>query len=564
MPKTLYRYILTEVARVTAVSALALVLVMAFGAAVKPLADGMLGAGSLLKFVLFMAPSMLQYALPFAAAMGSTLVYLRLSQDNEVLACQASGMSSLRVVAPTFLLGGVLMVALVGLSGAVAPAFYRKAIQTARGDVVSAMVRKLSGGQSFVDAKSGIVLYADGAEIIEVAGKRQGPLEAEMAIKLKGVVVGQLDKKTGQVAGNLIASGAVGVIYRDTVTGDAVVAMRLEDPDIVEHVGEGDKPKQAHFVRARAIDHLWFELPNPVGDKVEFLSLGQLVRILGEPSRFDAVRRRVDALAQAVAMEKFRREIEVSLDRGAPFKGPLGEETYTLAAPSSATSGADGMTLEAQGGRKVVVEHRAGGAALRRFEADAGDIRFVVDRETGEPVAKLKLTGVRVSEPRLPQAAPAHKPEHAFDILAWPTTLLPDAEKLGVDAWISGTARAADKDKGAVLAQAREKLIEECAILRNKVVAQFHVRAASALLCLLLAVLGALMSLWRRGSLPLVVYFWCFLTAIVAIILINAGGNIAKSSGARFYGGLALVWAPIVLQAVFCARLLVRLKKPGL
>ena len=68
MPWTLYRHILKELLKVMVPTTVVLVLVISFAAAIKPLADGLLEPRALVRFVLFLTPTMLQFALPFAAA----------------------------------------------------------------------------------------------------------------------------------------------------------------------------------------------------------------------------------------------------------------------------------------------------------------------------------------------------------------------------------------------------------------------------------------------------------------------------------------------------------------
>ena len=59
-----------------------LVSVIAFGAAIKPLARNLLGGTDILRYVALAAVPMLQYALPFSAGFGATLVMHRLATDK--------------------------------------------------------------------------------------------------------------------------------------------------------------------------------------------------------------------------------------------------------------------------------------------------------------------------------------------------------------------------------------------------------------------------------------------------------------------------------------------------
>lgn len=532
---------------------------MAFATAIKPLTEGMLGADTLLKFVVYMCPSMLKYALPFAAAMGVTLVYMRMVQDNEMLACQASGISHRRLLAPVFLLGGALMVTLLVLSGWIAPALYRKAAQTAQGDVMHALVQKMNNGESFkFDGEGGsVMLFANKAASHDPpAGLSTDPdLQAESVITLSGVAVGKLNED-GWIESEITASSATAVLYRDIHSGDGLVAIRLENTEVSDAVsGAG---------RAKAVDGIRLPMRNPVGDKMEFFSVPQLAGLLTHPEYFDKVRKAREELSKVVAIERFRRSVAASLKSGVPLRGPLGGEFYTVSAPGFATAQNGILQLSADGAAKVVVEHKDGAASpmLRRWEAESGQISFRLDPESDEPVAVLSLKAVRVQDPRKKGVVSA-KSEHTFDALAWPGALLADVQHMGAAQWLESTEKAAQEEPQGALAEARTNLFKQTKDLRRRVVAQFHERASNSAACLLLAVLGALMSLWRRGSMPLVVYFWCFMLAVASLITINTGANMARASQARFGAGLALLWLPILLQAVLAMVILRRLRRPG-
>ncbi len=92
MPRLLFRYFLRELLRVFGISAAVLVLVIAFGAAIKPLAaDDLFGPLQTAKFILLAIVPMLQFALPFAAGFAATLVLHRMTGDNEILAAAVGG-----------------------------------------------------------------------------------------------------------------------------------------------------------------------------------------------------------------------------------------------------------------------------------------------------------------------------------------------------------------------------------------------------------------------------------------------------------------------------------------
>ena len=93
MPWMLYRYFMGELLRVFLLSATVLVLVVAFGAAIKPLAgDDLAGPLQVAKYITLAIVPMLQFAIPFSAGFAATLVMHRYTADNEILAASVSGL----------------------------------------------------------------------------------------------------------------------------------------------------------------------------------------------------------------------------------------------------------------------------------------------------------------------------------------------------------------------------------------------------------------------------------------------------------------------------------------
>ena len=123
-PWLLHRSILADLLRTTILVTTVLVTVIAFGAAVRPLAQNLLGPADLPRFLLLACVPMLQYALPFAAAFATVSVYHRMSVDREVQAMEAAGLSMRRIVFPAFALGLSLLVAMLALVHFAAPRFW--------------------------------------------------------------------------------------------------------------------------------------------------------------------------------------------------------------------------------------------------------------------------------------------------------------------------------------------------------------------------------------------------------------------------------------------------------
>src|SRR3954468_17949344 len=110
MGRTLFWYILKDLLKIFSMAAGALSGIMSFGGLLRPLTQQGLDPGQISALMTYFTPAMTAYSLPIAALFAATVVYGRLSADNELTACRAGGISHLSVAMPAVVLG--LIVAL--------------------------------------------------------------------------------------------------------------------------------------------------------------------------------------------------------------------------------------------------------------------------------------------------------------------------------------------------------------------------------------------------------------------------------------------------------------------
>jgi len=110
---TLSRYIFVDLLRIFLMASGALAGIMSFGGLLRPLTQQGLDATQVGQLLSYFTPAMTAYSFPIAALFATTMVYGRLSADNELVACRAAGISLLSMAVPAFVMG--LLVALVSL-----------------------------------------------------------------------------------------------------------------------------------------------------------------------------------------------------------------------------------------------------------------------------------------------------------------------------------------------------------------------------------------------------------------------------------------------------------------
>src|SRR3954462_14733897 len=100
MSRTLFLYIFKDLLRIFVLTSGALAGIMSFGGLLRPLTQNGLDAGQVGKILTYFMPAMSTYSLPVAALFATTMVYGRLSSDNELTAMRAAGISYIKIAVP--------------------------------------------------------------------------------------------------------------------------------------------------------------------------------------------------------------------------------------------------------------------------------------------------------------------------------------------------------------------------------------------------------------------------------------------------------------------------------
>lgn len=550
MPWILYRYIVKELLKLMIASAVVLVLVISFAASIKPMTEGLLGPEAMIKFLMFTAPAMLTYVLPFAGAFASTLVFLRMTNDNEIVACSASGMSYGQILLPVVVLGVVLTMFLFGMSNFIIPRFHKAAAQTIERDLMSMLVTRLNTGQPFEMRDT--VLYADGARTVpeeEVSWTRVKP---DRVVELRGVVVGQTDRDD-VIRGDATARRANVALYRDD--GQSWVTILLNDVMFYH-------PERGQLIYLQRHEWPAVRMPNYFMNRPKYLSWPELRQLARKPERLDRIRKNKVNLAASIAAMNLAEHLRTKHDaEGGRTEGSLVLEggqpgsQYTLRAPVIEARG-DALTLRATDERPIVVEFRSGTSSDRRYEARTANVGIEAGEEPNRPIVDIELIEARV-----------HDLRSGGRFTEWERTTLPRLVPIEpmldqpVDRYtvgqLLGMAAQPPYDASRQVARAANQLSIDILATSRRIKGQLHARAASSIACLLLLLMGTLISMLCRGSLPLVVFFWSFLLAIVSIVIMTSGQNMAKDIEIPMALSLAVLWSGnlllvVVLGVVYC------------
>ncbi len=551
-----------------------LLCVTAFGISVKYLADGRLGAMDCLRVMFLAMPPMLHYVLPFSACFGATLAYHRLASDNEAIACHAGGISHRGLLGPAIATGLVLSAGLVVLSSSIIPRFLEKMALVVSEDATRLIVASIQRKEAV--RLNDTWVYAD-------AVAELGPDEKSGAFQrlwLKGVMVVNMTKE-GEVRDQGAAREAKVWLSRVAGSEEDVRGGRAG-----RNVRGAGGPmtqviiKPSHYVGSQQGTRsqgestlLTYAVPNTFSDDPKFFTSAQLRELDARPEGISAVeKRRMDlalALAHRETIEAIRARLQekgyIELVDAIGERSILRASDVRLRAPARAREEID-ENLQGwywveplRRGEPVMVETQLPDGSTRRQHASTAWLSLSRSDVAGQDIAiTLQFNDVSAEDVAAgrgdvpPQDDPANGEGRmgAAEGRRWTgLALLGGSGVEVVNESSANLIRAAEArlearpgDAG-LIAPPLASLTNRIQDLRREILSKRHERIAMSMACLVMVVLGAVMAMRLRDSLPLTIYLWAFFPALGAVLTVSAGQQLTHEHGIP---GLFLLWGGIV------------------
>lgn len=525
MLRILTRHILADLLRIMLLTASILVTVIAFGAAIRPIMQNLFGPEDLLQFVLLAAVPMLQFALPFAGAFAGTIVYARLSAENEVLAMSAAGMSYRKVLLPAALLGCLLFVVMALLVDVGVPRLWTAMDRFKTKDPTRLFLSAVERGEALAVPGTNTQLYADEAKVLDVP---KGPGFPVTRLGLAGVAAVELGAD-GRPLTEFTAEFATVDVYRENDSAyikllfrnatafrdgeEALVYVPQAEPEAID-LGRGIRLKPKHLDLSGLLA-LWNDVDgyHSVAD-----ARARTERALDTRDRWSAIEAaRSESGTLRLKDAGGRRSYEI---RNARLEG-------TALRPRA------GDTLELVELERAVATRRASVAEATIITDDRvrdGPVRFELQARA-DTVADLRGFGGGGRWPaRIVGLEPAgfgarDRSEEPVEALVREAKALAEDTKSAPASSASPAAAAAGE-----AAKAARALIEEARLVRADIVARIVQRINQALAAPLMVILGAVLAVRLRGANPLQIYLLAFIPAIGDILLISGGEQMLKEA----------------------------------
>lgn len=551
MPGILFRHIFIELLKVLLVTTAILGTVVSFGATIKPLSENILGPADLLRFMGFITVPMMQYALPFAAAFAGTIVYHRLTTDNEVVAMAASGIPYRRVLMPAMAMGVLLTGVMVVLVDVGVPTFWQAAKRIIWNDGTRILAAKSGRGEAWRPPGSQTEIFADDAYIQELATEDGG--DPAMRLVLDRVVALQFGDD-GLPESEFTAQSAAVDQYR---FGDRAYLKTVLSNATIFHRGE-QQIARATIVRPDAISIPTFE-QGPKG-----LTVRELLHARTDLGVFPSVAEQRGRVLEHLDMIEYWRAIGADLAAGRPIllrgTGDSRRMLYEVRANGlrgrdliAPDRGAEGVVLVQHEVPLAVIDGLGGGpigsvpsGAVRRREVHAPSLRLTLDMLVGEQGGRFALSAEKAIVFDAHSAERGGRSESGlgrgierpirFSELVLDAVALPDRSGLN-DAELLAAVNAA---KGVGLVGPAEELRRgldarmtalgvEMQKKAREIVARLVQRSAQSITAFLMLVNASILAVLLRQRTPLLVYSVAFIPAILNIVLISGGEQMLRN-----------------------------------
>lgn len=533
-----------------------LVAVIAFAAGIKPLAEGKLGPAEMLKFMLLAVPPMLAYAVPFAAGFAATLVYHRMSQDNETVAARAGGVSHRSILFPA-LVSGLVLAGIMGvLNEQVIPRFLRSMEQLITQDMTKMMVGAIHRGEPLT--VGGMHLHADSVKVLDPASDpRVAATGAIDWLELTGVVFIETSRD-GQIRNEVIVEQAPVLL----IQGPREDGSEGTTAWVYPRHGVGVRGAEG-LVLFDELNPVPLEVPNAFEDDPKFLTFGELASLRANPDRMSFIRTRSRDLAHHLAERATTEQIAQELGRAQRVRVVRSGEPLVIRASGmrwdprelmwrlDPVAGEDAVVIdERRGPEQSLIELRAQAAWLytELRTTDQGidlTMNLRLDDVTSRGADDTEVVGQR--ERRiLKNIRPTRDP-------------LSELLNLNADQLLERASPSVDvEDPDLFLIGPVIELRNRLDRLEREILSKRHERMAMALAAFVMVLTGSITALRLREASPLTVYLWSFFPALGSIIVISAGQQVTHDQGAI---GLVLLWSGVLVPAAYALYAYSRLRK---
>jgi lipopolysaccharide export LptBFGC system permease protein LptF len=531
---------------VTILALVAVTIVMTVLTIMEPLRKQGLATAQVAELFLYTLPVMLSLTLPFAALFATTIVYGRFAQDQELLACRASGISTLTVLKPAVVLGILVTLVSLALTNFVAPEMAKRGQLAVVKNIKRIAYHKIKKESYAEFGKKGLV-HASRVN--------------EEQDALVGVVFGERENKLDAQTGKVMSFIRVWVA--------STAALKTASMDVQDPYEPDAEPITKYYASVFVTDPVGplsnsigsqglaeevplesFELDDPTKDEPDFYNWRKLIATYKDPSIHGEIRQKVEEYRREIHANRVLGQIAEAIRTTHEYKGlrgPDGERLRILAWEIDVAGREAELRGQPLGGNSVapvVVEIYRPGREGESFAAESGRLVAQYDDLQRRTFLSLELRGK------------VHKPDAAGDVIldSWDRGEIPlPADPVMETATISELYHQPEmftQDK-QILNEIKRLKEDRPKKIRGEIKAEMHSRIAFGLSCMLLVAAGAGLGLVCKGGQMITAMAISAIPGSIVLVVVMMGKKMISNPKSSDMAGVLMIWGAILGMLVF-------------
>lgn len=307
MSRTLFWYIMRDMLRIFLLASAVFAGILSFGGLlVKMLQVGLTGwqVGTMLMYLM---PAMQSVSLSFSALFATTVVYGRLSADNELTACRATGISYVALAMPAVVLGLVLALASLGLWSYVVPHYTLKSEKVVFASLAELIQSSIQRSHQFKIPGTGLAVFAEHAEVLP--SPPDAPADEMLSLDKPMFCTYKKEDEKGKLPAPAVFYVARKAHARIRRVGDHVEFWaRLDGGMKIPRESEN-----AQIIGFRVGEFGPISVPSPLREQTKFMNVKQLDELYMDPTRSGELKFLYDQITAVEQESDFLDEVADSL-----------------------------------------------------------------------------------------------------------------------------------------------------------------------------------------------------------------------------------------------------------
>ena len=530
---TLHRYIFRELLRVFVLTVVALTLIMSLGSILRPVQEYGVGPWQVIHLMGYFLPITLTFVLPMAALFAGALVYGRLTSDNELDACRASGISLLTLVYPGLALAITVAIANLLLSFHVMPAFIHLAEKSFKANAKQILFRNIQRKRYYKLPPDGrYLIYADQTSPQNDA--------------LSGVVI--IEVKHNEIKKIITAEGAkVTFKLADKFNEVQIIAYRANQMGAEDEGG-------AEWLS------LITEFGSLLGDDIKFKKIGEMKRIEADLMQFYPIDKLARDTYAQLTTELLAQDIKTRIADGTnSFYNLLGEPN-SVKFTARQCSVRDEEEIELSDDVVVIEYDTDSKRPLRTLRCARASLH--IEGNKLAPTLTMDIYNARI------EGSEELRMRHIVRGLVLPPAVETISNEFKTEKNGSLSLRVEKLASELTGLQPSLQLTQLKNNLRRKIrktlvqiKAETHSRLVFGIGCVSMIMIGIGLGIIKKGGHLLGAFGASCVPATVLIVCIMSGKHITENLGAQNISGIALMWGGLVFLSLLAVVIYSRLLK---